>query len=84
MTVEDALIPTSWQYTIAAAHQDLPMAFTQSGELAKEVLAVRSPPPPTPLLVSVPGALVQLLGAPPILALNALGGRGLSQPGGDC
>jgi hypothetical protein len=85
VTVEDALIPASWTYTVVQSHQDLPAGCVNAGIVAAEVTAVRSPPTPPPPTVAVAGTLVPTLGAPPYTAMDVLGGRGLTvQMGGDC
>ena len=85
VTTQDALLPSSWQYTLNAAHQDLPSAAINAGLVASEVTAVRSPPPPVPAVGDLGGTMVQSLGPPPMIALNVLGGRGLTvMAGGDC
>jgi Lecithin:cholesterol acyltransferase len=76
VTSGSALVPLSAQYTVTGMHNDLPLLLADTGLLAEAVLAVRTPPAPPPPAELLPGALIPLLGGPPIPSLGyPAGGR---------
>lgn len=72
VTVASALIPDSAVYQLNAAHHDLPLVATKSGQLAEWILAIRGPSDPVPPPVFDPSYNPPAISTPPIPA--ALGG----------
>jgi hypothetical protein len=72
VTVASAIVPASWQYVLAAAHNDIPFAAAQSGVLASEVTAIRGPTTPVPGQTVEGNAMVYTLAGPPIPLVGML------------
>ena len=84
VTVDSALVAGSVQYTLPAAHNDIPLAALSAGILIPEILAVRTPITPVPPEEDIPGPVVQSLGGFPYPVPNVLRGSGSGFMAGDC